>query len=77
MFKTIDKEQLLYLRSTFTEGLRVKLLHMNDSQAPPVDTLGTVIKVDDIGSIHVAWDNGLSLAVVYDEDSCVPVDVVS
>ena len=30
---------------------------MDDVQTPPVGTKGTVIGVDDIGSIHVQWDN--------------------
>ena len=41
---------------------------MNDKQAPPVGTLGTVRGVDDIGAVMVAWDNGCGLNVVLDED---------
>ena len=33
-------------------------------------TLGTVIGVDDIGSIMVRWDNGCGLSVAYGEDRC-------
>lgn len=29
---------------------------------------GTVKFVDDIGTIHISWDNGSSLGVVYGED---------
>ena len=43
---------------------------MDDIQAPPVGTKGTVRGVDDIGSIMVSWDNGSSLSVAYGEDSC-------
>jgi hypothetical protein len=31
---------------------------------------GTVQYVDDMGTIHVDWDCGSSLGVVYGEDSC-------
>ena len=31
---------------------------------------GTVKCVDDMGTIHVRWDCGSSLGVVYGEDSC-------
>ena len=31
---------------------------------------GTVKHVDDMGTIHVRWDCGSSLGVVYGEDSC-------
>ena len=48
----------------------VELLRMNDVQAPPVGTKGTVIGVDDIGSVMVSWDNGSGLSVAYGEDAC-------
>ena len=57
------------LRKQYPNGTRVELLEMNDRQAPPIGTLGTVKGVDDIGSIMVRWDNGSSLSVVYGEDS--------
>jgi hypothetical protein len=37
---------------------------MDDEQAPPAGTKGKVIHVDDIGSIHIAWETGSTLAVV-------------
>ncbi len=58
------------LRETYKKGTRVRLNHMDDVQAPPAGTLGTVYGVDDIGSILVHWDNGSCLNVLYGEDSC-------
>ena len=43
---------------------------MDDVQAPPIGTKGTVTGVDDTASIMVNWDNGSGLNVVYGEDSC-------
>jgi hypothetical protein len=43
---------------------------MDDPQAPPVGTKGTVRGVDDIGSVMVAWDNACGLTVAYGEDAC-------
>lgn len=57
------------LRATYPVGTRVELVSMDDVQAPPIGTQGTVNGVDDIGSIMVSWDNGSSLSVVYGEDS--------
>lgn len=37
---------------------------MDDDQAPPIGTQGTVLGVDDLGSLLVAWDNGSSLNVL-------------
>ena len=62
------------LRSRYPSGTRVELLHMDDVQAPPIGTRGTVIGVDDIGSIMVRWDNGSGLSVAYGEDSCKVVN---
>ena len=69
----ISKERLNYLRNRFTPGTRVRLLKMDDIQAPPIGTEGTVIGVDDIGSTMVRWDNGSGLSVVYGEDECTEV----
>ena len=66
----IKKEILENLRKQYPPGTRVELIRMEDIQAPPTGTRGTVIGVDDIGSIMVSWDNGSSLSVVYGEDSC-------
>ena len=74
----IPKETLAKLRETYTEGSRVELLHMDD----PYNTKlvpgckGTVKFVDDTGTIHVRWDCGSSLGVVYGEDSCRKLDAV-
>ena len=62
------KEIVEQLRSEYPEGTRVELVRMDDPQAPPVGTKGTVQGVDDVGSILVAWDNGSSLNVAYGPD---------
>jgi hypothetical protein len=46
------------------------LVRMDDAQAPPVGTKGTVTGVDDTASVLVSWDNGSHLNVVYGEDIC-------
>ena len=66
----IRRETVERLRRNYPAGCRVELLHMDDIQAPPIGTKGTVIGVDDIGSIMVRWDNGSGLSVAYGEDSC-------
>ena len=67
----LKKERLQALREAYPAGCRVELVHMDD---PYNTTLvpgpqGTVIAVDDIGTIHVAWDCGSSLGVVYGVDA--------
>lgn len=68
--RVISKERLQALRERFKPGTRVELLKMDDVQAPPIGTKGTVVGVDDIGSIMVNWDNGSGLSVAYGEDEC-------
>lgn len=57
------------LRKMYPKGTRVELVQMDDFQAPPIGTQGTVKGVDDTGSLLVAWDNGSSLNVVYGVDA--------
>ena len=68
--RTPRPEIIEHLREDFPVGCRVELLKMEDVQAPPIGTLGTVVGVDAIGTIHVNWDTGCGLGVVYGEDSC-------
>ena len=66
----VKREIVERLRKQYPVGTRVELVRMNDEQAPPIGTCGTVVGVDDMGSIMVSWDNGGSLSVVYGEDLC-------
>lgn len=65
-----SKEIVERVRSQYPAGTRVELVQMDDVQAPPVGTKGTVRGVDDTASIMVHWDNGSGLHVVYGEDGC-------
>jgi len=65
-----SRETVERIRKQYPVGCRMELLSMDDAQAPPIGTKGTVRYVDDIGSLGVAWDNGSSLQVVYGEDLC-------
>ena len=66
----ISKDALERLRKQFPKGTRGVLIKMDDPQAPPIGTKGTVRGVDDAGSIMVRWDTGSGLSVVYGEDDC-------
>lgn len=63
-----SKEIVERLRKEYPVGCRVELLAMDDVAAPPIGTQGTVLGVDDIGSIMVRWDNGSGLSVAYGPD---------
>ena len=66
--RMITKDELTALRSRYPAGTRVELLQMDDVQAPPIGTKGTVIGIDDTGSLLVDWDNGSGLNVIYGID---------
>lgn len=70
----IRRETVERLRWEYPVGCRVELVQMDDVQAPPIGTKGTVRGVDDIGSIMVRWDNGCGLSVAYGEDVCRRID---
>jgi hypothetical protein len=57
------------LRKRLPPGTRIVLLRMDDPQAPPVGTKGTVRGVDDMADILVSWDNGSGLNLVYGVDN--------
>ena len=64
----ISREIIEKLKEIYPVGTRVKLIQMEDVQAPPKGTLGTVYGIDAIGSILVKWDNGSTLNVIFRED---------
>ena len=64
----ISREIVEKLKEVYPVGARVKLIKMEDIQAPPSGTLGTVYGVDAIGSILVKWDNGSMLNVIFRVD---------
>ena len=63
------RETVERLRQEYPAGCRVELVKMDDEQAPPAGTNGTVLGVDDTGSLLMRWDNGSGLNVVYGEDA--------
>lgn len=65
-----SKETVERVRREYPAGTRVVLVKMDDCQAPPIGTHGTVTGVDDTASLVVRWDNGSHLNVIYGEDAC-------
>lgn len=63
-----DRKTVERIRAQYPVGTRVRLLSMDDPQAPPIGTEGTVLGVDDAGHIMMSWDSGGSLNLVYGVD---------
>ena len=65
----MTRHKVEMIKDIFQPGMRI-LLHEMRGEPRMYDGLeGTIESVDDIGQIHVRWDNGSSLALNYEEDS--------
>lgn len=60
----MDDKKLKRLRELYKKGMRVELAYMDDKQAPPAGTRGTITDVDDGMNVHIIWDNGSSLSLI-------------
>lgn len=63
-------EEVQRIKDQYPPGTRIRLNSMADPWSPvPDGTEGTVDMVDDIGQLHMKWDNGRTLSLVPGEDS--------
>ena len=56
------------IKEMYPKGTRIKLICMVDIQSIPSGTKGTVEFVDDMGTIHMKWDNGRALGLISEVD---------
>lgn len=65
-----SRNQVEMLRWRYPEGTRICLESMGDDPSPiPDGTKGTVLVVDDMGTVHCKFENGRSLGLIPGEDS--------
>ncbi len=60
----MNRKRIEVLKKQYPAGCAVELVGMDDESAPPAGTKGTVVHVDDTGTIHVTWQTGSTLGVV-------------
>ena len=66
----MDRKMVSFIKERYPSGTRIRLNSMEDPYAPIAPgTEGVVDFVDDIGTIHIKWNNGRSLGIVPGEDS--------
>lgn len=56
------------LNKLYPKGTKIKIIAMKDDYPVPSGTKGTVDFIDSEGQIHMKWDNGSSLALIYEYD---------
>ena len=65
-----NKEHIEQLRKKYPVGTKIQLISMRDERYPVLPgTVGEVTHIDDMGSIHMKWENGSSLALIPEVDS--------
>ena len=57
------------MKEEYPAGTRVQLISMEDPRPIPSGSRGTVQSVDDMGTIHIQWDNGRFLGCIPGEDN--------
>lgn len=62
------RELIEHMKNKYPSGTRVELIEMEGEPQMQKGLQGTVVAVDDIGQIHVQWDNGSTLALNKDAD---------
>ena len=63
-----DERKVKRIKEMYPSGTRIKLNYMEDDYGVPSGTCGSVDFVDDEGQIHMIWDNGSTLGLVYGID---------
>ncbi|MCD8237787.1 MAG: DUF4314 domain-containing protein [Clostridiales bacterium] len=68
--QTPTEKDIERLQKMYPIGSRVELIRMDDIASPPVGTQGTVLGIDALGDLMVAWDNDSSLNLIFEVDEC-------
>ena len=65
-----NKAYLEQLRKQYPIGTKLQMITMRNEKYPiPPGTVGEVTHIDDMGNIHICWQNGSSLAIIPEVDS--------
>ena len=65
-----SESYLEQLRKQYPKGTKLQLISMRNEKYPILPgTIGEVTHIDDLGSIHMKWQNGSSLAIIPEVDS--------
>lgn len=61
----LDKSRISKIKEEYPSGTKVRCINMENETNPiPRGMIGKVTEVDDIGSVHILWENGLEVAML-------------
>ena len=67
--KEYSERDIRFIKKKYSEGTRIELIKMYDYLKPvPTGTKGTIDKVDDLGTVHMKWDNGSNMPLIVGVD---------
>lgn len=64
MYLEMEQKKIESLRKRYPKGTKICLDAMDGEKQMPSGLRGEVFSVDDIGQIHVQWENGSTLALL-------------
>ena len=64
----LKREEVERIKEKYPKGTPIRLYSMEGEHTVPPGSRGVVDHVDDIGQIHMKWENGSSLALNVEED---------
>ena len=65
----VDEKMVERLKTQYPAGTKIMLDRMDDDPRPiPPGTKGTVVYVDDMGTVHCNFENGRRLGLIPGED---------
>lgn len=64
----LRREEIARIKEMYPKGTPIRLYSMEGEQSVPPGSRGIVDHVDDIGQIHMKWENGSCLALNVEED---------
>lgn len=66
----MNKDAIAMYKKLYPQGTRVEVVQMGDDEPRPIPsgTKGTVVVVDDMGTVHCTFDNGRRLGLIPNVD---------
>lgn len=64
----LSRKEIERIKEKYPKGTPIRLYSMTGETTVPPGSRGVVERVDDIGQIHMRWENGSGLALNMEED---------